>query len=667
MINSNFIYIFGNDVEQKFSAVISKLSEMHERISELVGMESKLPGYSPYFLFAYIFNNSFDCSDKELLDDLCMVSELCLEFCLYSDRLIDGQAMLDERFYYETCVHESYINLLMTRVGRNEKFWNLYYKYYKEYVSAVTIERERHFDSINDYSEEEFGKISIGKQALTKLIPAALGAITSEWDIVDSYEKSIDKLALAMQIHDDLVDWKDDLQSKRFSWLLNRAITENNLTSDCTVDEIRNIIFNKGYDIELLSKANCYCEESMLENVSDEWIRYAKYFQSRINTLLVDLIELRGEKNDSCCYFYRNKSGKSISVKNDLNKIINNAKNFIFKQQQYDFRELKSWFLDVTRDGKDVYLIGGDIFQRAVLLNLMLENSNIFENSTEFNLYVDKEINHILSCKSKIYDCGWVYIEGLIDNCPDLDTFSEILRIKCLYPNNEELNNEVDKVLSKVFRINGNHQFSTWIIEENEQDYERIGKRFGFESEIDVNANFICALKTLNDKKYSEIIKEAANYMYTFQAEDGYWDSSWYVGKYYSGYVLSKTFSTVQNHKVIDKFKEFLLESQNENGSWGSSIGNPLETSFAILALHNIGNLGIKEKSVLKRATQYLLDTVTPQGYWYGCEFIKYGFGKEQVNKQYARYRSSILTTGFCLAAITKLERNWDDYESVEI
>lgn len=662
MFNSSLIYVFGNDAEQRFSEVLSKISALRAEISELTGKDYKLPGCSPYFLFAYIFNNSFKCSDKDLLEDLCIVSELCLEFCLYSDRLIDGQILLDEKFYYETCVHENYINLLMKRIGEKNDFWNLYYKYYKEYVYAVTSERQNHFASIKTYSEEEFKKIAIGKQALTKLVPAALGTITSEWNSIHTYENVIDKLAIAMQLHDDLVDWKDDLQSKRYSWLLNNIILENNLDDHCSSDEVKDLIFSKSYDIELLSKANCYCEDAMLENVSDEWIRYVKCFQARVNTLLVDLLELRGEKNDSCCYYYRN----NMVIKKDLIQTLSNVKEFIIKQQQYDFREMKSWFLDITRDDKGVYLVGGDVFQRAVLLNLILESADIFDNK-QLKLYIDKEIDHILCSKSEIYDCGWVYIEGLIDNCPDLDTFSEILRIRCLYPDNEKLNNEVEKVLNKVFRINTANRFSTWIIEQGEQDFERISNRFGFESEIDVNANFISALNILNSKKYCNQIKENAKYLYSLQKEEGYWDSSWYVGKYYSGYVLSKTFKVVQDFKIIKKFKDFLIKSQNENGSWGSSLGNPLETSFAILALYNIGDLDIEEKSVLRLAANYLLETVTPQGYWYGCEFIKYGVGKDQVNKQYARYRSAILTTGFCMAAMTKLERNWIEYESIEI
>lgn len=651
-------YIFGTKAGVKIEDVYKKLSKIRKNIEDIINDEVYFSNKSSYYLFPFLFNKSFDFYDEKKLSELCVCSVLCLDYCLYTDKVFDKQIKLTEQlFHNKTLVNQIFIMKFNDLFKNDNRIWDYYFKYYKEYVRAVKLEHENMFGKLETYSWEQFKTISKGKQALAKIIPAAMGCLTENEERIEEFEKVIDSMSIALQLYDDLRDWKDDFKNGRYSWLLNKVITENNLQMVKDEKVILKTIFDKDYDTYVLDIANNYCEDAIVcIKTNDIWVRYIRLLQVKINKLMIDLMQIRQKKVVEYNYLFRNK----LDIKNGegLSLIKNKAIDFIIGEYNNGLLELKHWMLNLNKKEEiESEILGADIFQRSLLLNILLDikKYGLGYRSKDLDMIIENEVKYIIDSKTSRYDCGWVYNEGLYGNCPDLDTFSEILRVNCSLNSYLDLNCEVEKVLNKIFKVNSaDDYFKTWIIYDNEEDYKRIADMLNMDDEIEVNANFVWALYNLDYVKYKSIIEKCLKKIYSKQHKSGAWKSNWYVGDYYCGYVLSKTFKLLKDNEVINKYYHFLMQSQNDNGSWGDGVGNPLETSYCILSLLNIEYLNNSVKSSLQRATKYLIETVNENGYWYGCEFIKMGLGKIDSSKQLLRYRSSILTTVFCTYALLK-------------
>jgi hypothetical protein len=90
------------------------------------------------------------------------------------------------------------------------------------------------------------------------------------------------------------------------------------------------------------------------------------------------------------------------------------------------------------------------------------------------------------------------------------------------------------------------------------------------------------------------------------------------------------------------------VSGQNADGGWGADgHSDPLSTAFAALALAALTQPGTGRR--LRPALEYLLAAQQPDGSWPGCPFIAFPrVGGPGVHI----YRSSTITTSFCLKAI---------------
>lgn len=369
----SLIYIFGQDLNEEFNSVSHNLSLLKEKVDYIVDKDINIVGKSIYYLFPYLFNTSFNFYEKEVLIHLCVSSVLCLDFCLYLDKLLDKQIEFSEDlFYSKILVYQNFI-MKISSINKSNNFWDFYFKYYKEYVTSVRMERNNHFGKVSDYNWDEFRLIARGKQALSKLIPALIGCSKNDLDTIIKFENAIDLLSEASQLFDDLRDWKDDLKNKRFSWVLNKIIKENNLDIDCDESIVSEILFNKGYDTFILDKASNLCEEAILcAKTNDVWVRYVRLLSMRINTLMIDLIKLKGKDITTYNYLFRNEL--DVQRENALKIVLTKSLNYILNEYINGLPELRHWMINTKEStANSIEVLGGDIFQRAVMLNLLLD------------------------------------------------------------------------------------------------------------------------------------------------------------------------------------------------------------------------------------------------------------------------------------------------------
>lgn len=658
-MQGELVYIFGINKVEIINEIKERVENIYQNITERTMCVSNNGRVSLYYLYPFLFSESFDIeNDKQL--DMCVLSVLCLNSCLYDDKILDGQQEITgSGFHFHNLLNLEIGRLAQRLVGDTQNFWNYYYKYYEEYVRATMLEREKHFGKLEEYGREEFLAISKGKQAMCKIIPAIFCCLQNDYTLLEDYEKVIDFSSSGMQIYDDLRDWKDDFKNQRISWILNDILHKSGLGLYCDSGSMSDYLFENNLDNYYLDMAKELLDAAMVSSekqLSPTWYRYIRFSQGYINKLRADLLKIRKLPMLELDYLYKNSYNSEMHLERT---ILDTTLEFIEKQYQKNVIDVKEWMISAMPERpNEIEILSGDIFMRAQMFNLLSESINI--NKEKIESILNKEKNYFLSAKSKIYKYGWVYVEGLYGNCPDLDTFAEMLRVVyCSSIENEELSSIVEGILNKVLKENTKPYFSTWIIDAYEPAYDFLMDNFTMMGDLEVTSNLIKSLYRMDFFKYEKRIIESLAWIEANQNQEGFWSSTWYVGNYYCGYVLSHLSKIPSFSDCYQRFLHYLYQSQNDNGSWGDGQGNPLDTAYAVYSIAEAADSGreISEKAV-KRGVKYLLSTRNHEGYWFSCEFIKMGKGKEDISYQNLRYRSVTLTTVYCFAALAKVYQN---------
>lgn len=222
-------YVFGADIDAE--KIKDRVITLYSDMTQTIQTENKRPVFSMYFLYPYLFKDSFAAIDEEILIDLSVLSVLCLDSCLYDDKLLDEQEKMTPLNHHLHNLRNIEIGRLVQRnIDDSDCFWKYYYKYYREYVNATNLERNLHFGKISDYDWNDFFLIAKGKQAMCKIIPAMLCTLVNDFTMLEDYERVIDKCSVAMQLYDDLRDWKEDFKNGHISYLLNKIIVDGNFS-----------------------------------------------------------------------------------------------------------------------------------------------------------------------------------------------------------------------------------------------------------------------------------------------------------------------------------------------------------------------------------------------------------------------------------------------------
>ncbi len=158
----------------------------------------------------------------------------------------------------------------------------------------------------------------------------------------------------------------------------------------------------------------------------------------------------------------------------------------------------------------------------------------------------------------------------------------------------------------------------------------------------EVNANVYHTLFDTNFEKYINFDLIARS-----QSPHGYWHSYFYPGKYFSTYQF---LSLLSHFDKLPQSKErgiqFLQESQNDDGSWGSN-SDCYETALALKCLL----LYCPPNKQIHKGIEFLLKTQQTDGAWLSERIIWEFYGQNEDVWQ-AKDTNHIVTTSLCLSAI---------------
>lgn len=193
-------------------------------------------------------------------------------FILMQDKLIDRQEdvleqlqvsnfqLLSTTLYYR-CVRE-YHRLFPI----DNLFWALFEKYLTEYTRSSLWEKREHWHQIKDFSPEDF--VHLGqKLSPLKICCAATCLLHRKKEWISHFSRIIENYHIGYQLTDDLLDWKDDLQSRNYTYLLT-TVHKNSGRDRLSEEEIEKILRTTPVVKNLLRESTEYFQRA--RNLSAE-------------------------------------------------------------------------------------------------------------------------------------------------------------------------------------------------------------------------------------------------------------------------------------------------------------------------------------------------------------------------------------------------------------
>ncbi|MEU2451100.1 prenyltransferase/squalene oxidase repeat-containing protein [Streptomyces sp. NPDC012765] len=100
---------------------------------------------------------------------------------------------------------------------------------------------------------------------------------------------------------------------------------------------------------------------------------------------------------------------------------------------------------------------------------------------------------------------------------------------------------------------------------------------------VSANARVLEALARRPHRFRTQITK-ALNFLLDQRREVGWWSDKWHLSPYYATAQVAFALEHTAPHEM-DGTRQWLLDSQHADGSWGTGAGLPEETAYAVLAL----------------------------------------------------------------------------------
>jgi halimadienyl-diphosphate synthase len=125
---------------------------------------------------------------------------------------------------------------------------------------------------------------------------------------------------------------------------------------------------------------------------------------------------------------------------------------------------------------------------------------------------------------------------------------------------------------------------------------------------VSANARVLEALGQRPDRFATQVAKATA-FLLDSRADGAWWYDKWHLSPYYATAQAVFALADTTAPDTLAATREWLLDGQHADGSWGMAGGQPEETAYAVLSLDALGDRhGPVPAGVLRRAAAYLGD-----------------------------------------------------------
>lgn len=135
------------------------------------------------------------------------------------------------------------------------------------------------------------------------------------------------------------------------------------------------------------------------------------------------------------------------------------------------------------------------------------------------------------------------------------------------------------KILKKY-----NYEVNDDVFENFEKEEHFICFQFEKEPSVSANIHILDAIKDCNSyERKDEVIDKIVKFLKR-TCKDGRFDDKWNISPYYTTGHAIIALADVEND-IVEKSVDYIISTQNENGSWGLIGGNREETAYALQGL----------------------------------------------------------------------------------
>jgi hypothetical protein len=210
---------------------------------------------------------------------------------------------------------------------------------------------------------------------------------------------------------------------------------------------------------------------------------------------------------------------------------------------------------------------------------------------------IAREALALLKAKHEAARGGWSYLSDVPELPPDADDLGQVVQALVRIGGASLASGADEPIRLALDSADGTGGFPTWILEPRLRrpidvemlSYLEVMGGGGIHPEV--VANLLAGLIHYDRERYRIPLERGADYLESVQGADGSWTSKWYRGPFYGTYRAAVVLSQLRpTAMALQGARVFLRSSQTTTKAWGGGRGEPLSTSFALLALAAIGD-----------------------------------------------------------------------------
>src|SRR5579859_1171499 len=653
-----------------------RLSLLNQQWVELVLSENTT--VSIYDCYPYLFLEAFPAISSIDMSNFSLALRLLASSVFHADKIMDlnptsydATATMSHIFAFQLEASMLFQQLFQP----DSFFWQYSRTCFAHFFHASLREKEFASGKVawKEYDEKTALDLAVGKASLSRLVTAGLAALSGDERLHNTLGESINLYNFAYQMFDDLCDWKEDYLRQSPSLLLCRWLPERPPEpKQQDLELMARELYYAGHACTVLQLAIDATERAriLLSDLPDlAWHIVLTNLHDHCESLLNDIIRIT-QANRS-----RIKQRVTFSLELSppqtcFEQLAWQGLQFLIRQWQLGFGEARdlSRFFHAQGFTGESEVQHGDIFQRAVIADILSEVSHIFQ--LDLQPILDYETNYLLEKRCHDGIGGWSYYPDLPEIPPDIDDLAQMIQLLHHTGRDTEITQYCEQALSTLLadHWHDDGSFETWIVPKEhrtpkqERQWVYTQTIWGMGADVDAMANLLYALALYDHARFDKVICLGTAYIEGHQQPDGSWESTWYHGPYYGTFVCVRLLAKVKpGSPCLDLARAFLLKSQLADGSWAMNThkGDPLSTALALLSLLEHDHPGEPQHIfAYEKAFKYLQYSYDKdEQAWPRCEFIHGRLTNTVIEDQPYSYGSQTITTAFVLKAAAACHR----------
>ncbi len=556
-----------------------------------------------YVFYPLLFFPLFPGVPAQSVRKITLAGNLYFRYLISLDACIDAEQE-PKCLLTAHVLHEAALDILHELFEARSCFWKYFYTYGREFLTALARESECHRNPAAVPTVSDMQIIARGKSAYAKAATAALAALASREELLETLSASQDAFHIGLQLYDDVVDWNKDYTDGRYSYLLTTVLHmhgERDSSKRPAVDLMgRMVYFSKAAESHLeMSRDYLQRAFNLVKGLEcPEWIRIIAYRIQVVEELRKDLQKIREREQERVT---RSRSSARVPTPQSDTSL-------------------------------------GDRMERVIRFLVANQESNgyfsdFFTSAGESTNWVTGYVGHALQATTSGMQAalgakeallrfrspsgGWGYNQSIVVDCDSTSWALKFLLTAGVSP----------AELHKDFQVFLQHQKSNggFCTYQGSKEIARIIKVPENELQGWCSPQLcvsVVAVQVLEQSSHLAGGSEKAlliEYILSLQERDGFWESYWWDGRIYGTAHAIIGLAGSEKREIpasLKKASAWLLAVQRKDGGWNN--GHDGESSPFHTALALLGLLSYPKDHVapIKRGIQWLIDRQEEDGGW---------------------------------------------------